>query len=312
LCDVIRAALAACFVSVVAVSSAAGIKPLAAADGLARTTTFEDATGEDPQGPDITSVAVTADEDRLLTFRVSIPSRPVLTEDMRVRIWLDLDDDRTTGLTVERLAGFDYFLLVDRWELGLGMVGVFSCSGNSCGGGPGGPWGEQTSLRFSYANGATFSVDAAELGSKRLERIRFSVETTSGVAFDPLARRYDFTNAHQDFAPEEGGSWTYESRALLVKSFSATPATPRAGKPFALRLTAVRTDTGAVLARGKVSCSFMTAGRTLKPRAGGFVGRRAVCVFVVPMGTKGQRFRSSLSVRVRGNSIARSLSGTIG
>jgi hypothetical protein len=44
-----------------------------------------------------------------------------------------------------------------------------------------------------------------------------------------------------------------------------------------------------------VSCSFTTAGRTVKPRTSAFVGRRAVCVFGVPVGTKGQRFRSSLS-----------------
>jgi hypothetical protein len=306
---VIRVALAACLFGLLAADGASGLERSSDAP-LPAKTTFQDTRGEDPQGPDITTVVVSTGADLRLTFRVSIPSRPTLTEDMRVRIWLDADDDRTTGLAVDDRTGLDHFLLVDRWELGLGVVGLFVCSDSTCSGGK--DFAARASIDFSYEDGATFSLTPAALGINRLERVRFSVETMGGVAFDPAAHRYDFTNAHRDVAPDQGAFWTFESRPLVVRGFSPSPAVPRGGKQFSLRLSAIRTDTGAALSKGKVSCSFTTAGRKLKPRTGGFVGRRAVCVFVVPMGTKGQRFRSSISVRVGGNSIARSLSGTIG
>jgi hypothetical protein len=38
---------------------------------------------------------------------------------MRIRVWLDTDVDVTTGLGVEGVRGADYFILLDRWELGL-------------------------------------------------------------------------------------------------------------------------------------------------------------------------------------------------
>lgn len=305
----IRAVLAACLLGLLAADGAAGLESASSTRLATTTTSFEDARGEDPQGPDITTVVVSTDDDRLLSFRVDIPSNPTLSEDMRIRIWLDSDDDRTTGLAIDGLVGFDYFLLVDRWELGLGAVGLFGCSGSTCTGGQG--WGPQTSLRFSYESGARFTIDTAELGIDHLRRFRFSVETMSGVVFDPVGRRYDFTNVHRDFAPQLGEFWTHESRPLLVQSFSATPAIPRAGKPFALRLTAIRTDTGTALASGNVSCSFRTAGKSVRPRSNRFVGKQAVCVFGIPPAAKGQRFRSSISVLLGGTKVTRSLSGTI-
>jgi hypothetical protein len=271
---------------------------------------FRDGFGENRAGPDITTITVSSDGNGLLTFRVGVPTNPVLTEDMRLRIWLDADDDRTTGLAVEGLEGLDHFLLVDPWQLGFGAAGVYGCTGSTCSGGRGGP---NSTLRFTYENGAaTFTIDAAGLGLRRLERLGFSVVVTAGIRFDPVERKYDFANATVDTAPDEGRLWTYDARILRVTSFSATPATPQAGKPFVLRMTAVRTDTGAALARGTVSCSTRIRGRPTRVRTRRFVGTHAVCGFDIPKHTRGQRFRSTIGVVRGGAQVTRSLSGRIG
>jgi hypothetical protein len=304
---VIRAAVAACLLVLFAADAYAGHEAMSAQS--AKATTYHDGVGENSRAPDITTVTVSSEASRALTFDVDVPTHPILTEDMRIRVWLDVDDDPTTGLTANELLGVDHFFLVDRWELGLGAVGLFRCSGSTCGGGV--DLARSAGLRFSYESGATFLIDAVVLGIPRLERIRFSVETMAGVVFDPVARRYDFTNVHQDFAPENRQLWTYESRPLLVQRFSATPTRPSAGKPYALRLDVVRTDTGAVLASGTVSCSLRISGKAFRARIGGFVRKQAVCVFDIPRNAAGKRFRSSISVLFDGARITRSLSGAI-
>jgi hypothetical protein len=264
--------------------------------------TYRDAVGEDPLAPDISSVVVAVRAARELSFRVNIPNRPTLTDDMRLRIWLDADDDPSTGLTVRQdLRGVDYFILVDRWELGLGVARLFTCTESVCSGGQ--------QVRESYAAGGLFSISAAELGIARRQRLRFRVEASSGWAFDPL-KGYDSTSVHADTAPEQGGFWAFDMRPLLVKSFNATPPTPRAGARFVLSMRAVRTATGNAAA-GKVGCVFKIAGARLRPSKSAFVGGRALCRFDIPVGAKRKPFRSSIAISVGAARIQRSIAGTI-
>jgi len=289
----------------------------------ATSTTFLDATGEDPAGPDIGTVVVSNDDNGKLTFRVEIPSHPELTEDMRIRLWLDSDANSSTGLEVDGVQGADRFLLVDRWELGLGEVGLFTCAGSTCAGGKALPSESGTSLRFSYRDGATFTVDAIDLGIEPLQRMRFSIEVWTGIGFDPITRRYDFTNARPDFAPNGAGrwlgdpsaqgedTWVYESQTMYVTRFSVQPANPRAGRQFSLRLALIRTDTGAPLTSGTVSCSARIAAKALRPRSSGFVGSRAVCVYSIPATAQGRTFRTTISVGVAGAKLTRTISGLV-
>ena len=264
--------------------------------------TYRDAVGEDASAPDISSVVVAVGTARELSFRVNIPNRPRLTDDMRLRIWLDADDDLSTGLAVRQdLLGLDYFILVDRWELGLGVARLFACTESVCSGGP--------QVRASYAAGGSFTVTAAELRIKRRQRLRFRVEASSGWAFDPV-KGYDFTNVHYDAAPDLG-YWTFDMRPLVVKSFNATPRTPHAGARFVLTMSAIRTATGKAAA-GKVACVFRIAGARLRPSKSAFVGRRALCVFDIPLTAKTKNFRSSIAIRVGADRIQRSIAGTIG
>jgi hypothetical protein len=268
------------------------------------TVTFRDAVGEDPAGPDIASVVVSADGNRRLAFRIVVPNRPALTEDMRMRIWIDADDNLSTGLATQDrpdLRGLDYFVLVDRWELGLGLARLFECKGSTCGG--------RFAVSFSYMNGGSFDINAVDIGILHRQRLRFRVEMSSGWAFDP-SKGYDATNVHVDAAPDGGLYWRFDMRPLLVTSFDATPMTPHAGSSYALRMSAVRTATGKA-ARGKVACSFKVDGLSLHPRTSGFRAGSAVCAFVVPLEAKGKRYRSSIALLVANERVVRSTVGTI-
>ena len=99
-------AIACCIVATVVATAALGSPPTSK--------TFRDAAGEDPAGPDITTVTVSSDGYEL-TFGVDIPTNRVVTPDFRLRIWLDVDDDRSTGISIEgeEPSGLDHFLLVD-------------------------------------------------------------------------------------------------------------------------------------------------------------------------------------------------------
>lgn len=282
-------------------AGAAESAPAMAARQSVITVTYRDAVGEDPLAPDLTSVVLSASSAGQLSFRVNIPNREILTDDMRLRIWLDADHDLSTGLTVEDRRGVDYFILVDRWELGLGVARLFVCKESMCAGGP--------QVHVSYASGGSFSVSAAELGIKRRQRLRFRIESSSGWAFDPV-KGYDSTNVHADAAPDQRRFWTFDMRPLVVKSFTAAPRTPRAGSRFALTMTAIRTATGKPAA-GKVACVFRIAQTRLRATRSGVVGGHALCVFDIPRGAKMRGFRSSIAIAVGADRVSRSIAGTI-
>src|SRR6185503_9928108 len=63
----------------------------------ANSQTFNDSVGEDPNAPDITSIAVSNDDAGLITFQVNISNRPALTPDMFVLVFLDTDQNASTG-----------------------------------------------------------------------------------------------------------------------------------------------------------------------------------------------------------------------
>jgi hypothetical protein len=172
--------------------------------------------------------------------------------------------------------------------------------------------------RFAYGAGvATFTLDTTRFDVP-LKRFRFRVQVQSGVVFDEgPPRRWDLTNVRTDRAPTHSEFptrseyWVYDSRPLLVKTFSRAPARPRAGKPFVLRLSASRTDTNAVVRRGAVSCSLKVGGKPLRARSSGFVGQRATCAYSIPASAKGLRYRGTISVRVNGAAVSRSLAGRV-
>jgi hypothetical protein len=294
--------LTVAFVCAIAAAAAAGtVQSGVLAGSTDVTTTFRDTTGENAAGPDVTTVTVTSDGQEL-TLRLAVPSNATLTDDMRIRVWLDEDDDRTTGLTVEGIEGFDAFLLVDPLSRGPGAF-LYSCAGTVC-------HGTTAPVGFSYADGATFRIAAASLDLPRFERIAFSAHVTAGIARNPVTHEFDFTNARIDNAPDQG-VWTYDTRPLRVTRFRSSPARPRAGEPFALVLHAIRTDTGAPPARADVACVLRVGGKAVPGRAS-FTKGTAACRFHVRAGSRGLRFRSSIRVGTSRGAASRSLSGRVG
>jgi hypothetical protein len=257
---------------------------------------FADARGENPGAIDVSRVVVSSTSSGDLTFRVEIPTNPTFAEGMRVRIWIDSDANPKTGRD-----GFEYFLLADD-----DVAAAYGCANPpTCDVFHQVP---ANSFRFSYRDGATFVVNRRSLGNTK--RFRFFTAAYEGIVQQP--GKYDLSNARYDFAPRAGTWWTFDSRALVVRAFTATPATPASGRPFALRLSTVRTDTGAALTSGVVSCSLRIGGQRLTPRSTVFVKRRAVCAYDVPAGASGARYRAKITVRAGANAVSRSLAGRVG
>jgi hypothetical protein len=284
----------------------------ASASPSATTTVYRDTQGENPDGPDITTVNVWSDGYRL-AFKFPIPTSPVVTPDMRIRIWLDADDSLETGLTFESgtKTGLDHFVIVDPTRFPPDAAVLYGpCAGSTCFQSSSGP------VAFTYASGASFSLDAPALGLKRIARLRFSVSFYVGIGFGPEG--YDFTNARLDFAPDlpdgEGLApmWTFDAHPLAITGFRATPTRPHAGVPFALTMRVQRPATGAAVTRGDVACALRIGGKRVPARTSRFVGRVATCGFVVPAGTEGRRYRATITVAAEGSTVTRSVSGHVG
>jgi hypothetical protein len=274
--------------------------PLAPA---ANSTTYQDSTGENPAAPDITTVVVSNNDAGVISFRINIPNRPTLAADVLVAVEVDSDNNSATGSP----DGTDYAI-----ELFQGDVALFKWDGTNFTRRAGDP--PATSLIFAYQGGATLTISSAELGNTK--NLKFSAFVISGITVDPATGGLDFTNAVADSAPAVGaGLYSYEVRTapttLVVRSFTTAPRRPAAGKQFSLRLQVARSDTGAVVQGGRVTC----VGRVGSARVRGtgrFVGRMGVCSYVLPAKAKGKTFRGSITIVFEGLRSTRSFSGRIG
>lgn len=276
----------------------------------ANSATFRDSSGEDAAGPDITTVVVSNNDAGMLEFRINIPNRPTLTQDMLMDVEVDTDGNASTG---QPPLGIDYVIELSALRPPA-EVNLFKWDGTNFTRRAGDP--PASSLIFSYANGAvTVEISARELGATK--RFNFDVTAITGIVINPDTGELDGTNARFDAAPDAGhGLWNYEVKTaplrLLARSFGSTPARPRSGKPFTVRLTAARSDTGAVLASGVVTCTARVGGRSLTARTHRIVNRRAVCAWVIPAAAKGQRMSGSITVVFEGLRVTRSFAATVG
>jgi hypothetical protein len=271
----------------------------------ANSTTYQDSSGENPAAPDITTLVVSNNDAGVISFRVNIPNRATLTQDMLIGLEIDSDNNAATGSP----DGTDYAM-----ELLQGEIAMFRWDGTNFTRRAGDP--PATSLIFSYqGGGVTITISAAELGNTK--NLKFSALAIAGLVADPVTGDLDFTNATADAAPAVGaGLYAYEVKTapttLQVKKLTPTPARPVAGKPFALRLQAARSDTGALLQSGRVTCVGRIGKSGLRAQSGRFVGREAVCTWKIPASAKGKTFRGSIAVVFEGLKATRSYSRAIG
>jgi hypothetical protein len=296
------------------VSGASGAESGAAP---AKSVQFDDARGENPNGVDIAKVTVSNGDaiwqhegemlpraSRVVTFRIDVPNRARFTDDMRVAVWIDADSNDVTGLSGPNVTFVGADFLINWDEKHKQGASLLRCSGEQC-------RTAAAKLDYEYANGATLRALAADLGST--EGFRFAVLVNSGIVYDSTGH-LDLTNASADYAPAQNRAWSYRllirPKRLLVKPF-AVPAAPRAGEPFTVRLRALRDDTRAAVAAGRVLCRASVAGTRLDPSSQRIVRGRAACTFGLPEGSAGKKVRGTITVVAHGLRTTRAFARTI-
>jgi hypothetical protein len=294
---------AAVAVALPAAATGASSSATTPARAAANSTTYQDSTGEDPAGADITTLVVSNNDARLLTFRINIPNRPTFTRDMLIGVNIDTDNNAATGDE----EGSDYAI-----ELTLGEIFLYRWDGTAFTRRPGDP--PAVSLVFSYQGGVTIGISAAELGNTT--RFKFSAVAISGIVIDETTGEFDFANARADFAPAaSAGAYAYELRVtpptLVVRRVTTVPRAPRAGKTFTMRLVAARSDTGAVLQSGRVTCVGRAGNTRLRARVARVTAGAATCTWNIPANAKGKRFRGTVTVVFEGLRAKSSISRRI-
>ena len=269
------------------------------------TVTFQDSTGE-PGVKDITTVVVSNDDKGMITFRINVPSLAQYTVDVAVLVFVDNDNNTATGST--DIPGVDYVI-----ELFRGEINLYKWDGSNFTRRFGDP--PATTLIYQWSNGVSIKISATELGNTK--RMRFLTEVDSGIVFDPITGEPDFAAVTSDFAPDlNKGFFTYDVKVaparLVFRSIKTTPASPKAGKTFTVRMTATRSDTGAAIVNGRVDCAAKAGTKNVVPKSERFVGGQAVCVFTIPAGTAGKTLRGTLKIVFEGKTLVRPFSVKIG
>ena len=267
----------------------------------ANSQTFNDSVGEDANAPDITSIAVSNDDAGLITFQINISNRPALTPDMFVLVFLDTDQNASTG-DPDSL-GADYAI-----DLEPGSVGLFQWNGTTFT-----LASSQTSLTYVYATtGATIRVSAADLG--KTKGLGFGVEAVSGVVVD-AAGNPNFDNVHADLAPDPNhGFYTYQVLTKLVLTVTAvttSPKPPKAGRTFSVSLAATENDTKGPVASGTVTCPATLAGKRAVAVRHVVANGIATCVWRIPKTAKSLTIRGTIGVTVQGVKLTRPFTSKI-
>jgi hypothetical protein len=261
----------------------------------ANSQTFTDSTGEDPNAPDVTTIAVSNDDAGLVTFKINISNRPALTADMLVLVLLDTDQQTATG--DPQSGGADYAI-----QLAQGEVVLFKWNGSDFVVAP-----SQTSVTFGYdATGATIRASAADLGGTK--GFNFFAIAISGITTD-AAGNPDFTNEHADPAPDAGhGVFAYHvltKLTLSVSAFTVGPKPAKVGKKLVASLAANESDTNGPVQAGTVACSATVAGKHLSATAHRLANGVATCSWLVPRGAKGSTVHGTVSLTVKGTKVVR-------
>ena len=273
--------------------------------GASNTVTFEDSTGE-PGVKDITTIVVSNDDQRMITFRINVPSAPQYAVDIDVDVYVDTDNNSNTGST--DFGGVDYVIQLFRGEINL-----YKWDGTNFTRRFGDP--PATTLIYNWQNGVSVKISATELGNTK--RLRFFTGVISNITFDPVSGEPIFETSVADFAPDLGkGFYTYDVKVaparLVFKSLTKAPASPKAGKTFTVRMAATRSDTGAAIVNGQVDCTAKAGTRNVRPKSERFVGGQAVCVFTIPAGTTGKTLRGTIAMIFEGKKLTRPFVGKIG
>jgi len=253
----------------VAAIAATSILGLAAGATASNSFAWDDPAGDSANAADLTQIAVRNDDTGNITFALTFGNRPGLGSDDAIEIWLDTDDNESTGNH-----GFDYVIYM---VSGNGLLKHATSTGL-----------EDTlhSTFSASADGRTASVNRSELGST--SRFDFFVRSSTLSEADTSI----------DEAPDA-------SNEVFVYSLTAAgpdkilvlfaPKTPKAGATFSAVVPLVQLDDGSTAIPEKLGCKG-TLNR--KPLAG--AATLARCVWKLPKSAKGKRLSITIVVTVNG------------
>jgi hypothetical protein len=274
------------------------VVPLAASAATTQAS-FSDPVGDQRNtaeltAPDITAVEVSNTSSGLITFRVTIPTHAVLPPRSRVAILFDLDRNMATGFT-----GFEYALsheiddagqarvLFERWDAALIQFVVLPT----------------TNVTSTFANGVyTLTVPRTELGR------------TIGFEFGLYAAALNIAMPSRSAVDDAPNTelWAYDLVGLPVPSLVAprlavSPRQPVAGRRFTVSTAVTRSDTGAAITTGSVTCGARV-GKTRVPGSGSFAGAQARCTLRIPRTARGRTLTGTLTVRAFGAVVTKRFS----
>jgi hypothetical protein len=240
---------------------------------------FQDPAGDSGPGPDITKVAVSANDAGTLTLRIEIPNRPTVPPGFALTINLDADTNIATGSP--DASGADYLIVSTDTVSGLGR------------------WNGSTfepvqgsSVGSSYSGGVTLTVNASDIGAP--ESFRFWVGTWDDVD-DPNNWDAAPGSGFFSYSLRPGGSATTTAPSIEGVEVLADVRFPKAGKVLSARSIRLRL-TDSVVSPETMQCTLKLAGKTVRPLAGG-------CKWRIPMSAKGKRGTLKVTLTYKGQSV---------
>lgn len=247
---------------------------------------YPDAVGDHDAAPDIGAVDLSDARDGWVRFAITTPNYATLPSESFVFIDFDRDNRAISGD-----GGAEVSLVYTGGEVTLQKRDLRRNR-----------WVDDvapTRVRTQNAgNVLTIDIHRSELDDT--PRFGFAITTA------------DYNSAAQsilalDIAPEGGDGvpfWRYElanrpALRLIQSPLLRTPAAPRAGRSFLVKLPVRRTDTSIGITGGKVTCTAVIAGAKL--RAAGSVKKgEARCAMAVPRSARGKRLSGAVVVQVAG------------
>ena len=236
-------------------------------------------------GPDITAVEVTNTRSGTITFRATIANYASLPPHSIISLLFDLDKNNVTGDQ-----GFEYAISYEVDPAGQSRL-IFERYEES----------QFTLVEIPATNlSATFAAGALTVTIPRSE---LANTTTFDFGLFAVVFNANESDVAGDVGPDSG-IWTYDLDGLPAPRLSApklvlSPKSPVAGRPFSVSAVVTRSDTGAVITTGSVTCN-VRLGKTSLRAAGRFRAQSARCTMAIPRTAKGKTLSGSLTVRTAG------------
>jgi hypothetical protein len=285
--------------------------PAAAAPAVASSpVVFQaDDTAADPAGaPDIASIAVSDTPQGLITIQIAfVPGTEHLPGDS-YGVYIDSDQNPTTGDLSG--AGTDYLIEYDSTEGG--GLGLYKWDGKSSYAPASSP-----SLHGSFVGDSQYFVfAAADLGITD----GFNFNVAAAVGSDPSK------SSAVDFVPETQTNLHYSLQNKLKAATTLSISDwslnfPRAGRYFGIGLAVKRSDTGALLGSGTITCALSVGGRAVPavvrrfakfPWYKGGSKLAAVCAWRIPVGSAGATATARETVTLGASTVSKTFVQRVG